>query len=456
MAITNIQNQELPSISEVYHPYIEAGAENHDNVGYFNQEEVVAALGVVATGNDYTEIEIDGEVFPSWRLKTRVTHDKQHPTPAKGGIRYDPEVTREEVETLAVTMDAKNILFGLPFAGGKGGIAIDRTTLKRLDVRQRHSLDQQHALAHGYDPYTNVGAPDIGTTTEDMDEMIDALESRFGQLAQACFTGASTEHGGLPEFRAPATGLGAVFVLDEYLREEARHNPLIRKIIEGDTDEKISVITQGNGKAGAPFSANLPSYAGLKAVMEANGSIRAKHGFLDPTMVTQLARHSLLSAETPLPRGVEWVDTKEFWKTPAHIVVPAARDLQITSDVVRGFHDNVIAVLGIANNPTTAEARELLEKRQIDDIVDRLANAGGVCGSFYEWAKSMYVHGGVNVGWNPDTYVKSWENQMRNTARTVFRATRKARHETQRFIPISHITDRQIVIQAVSKYRQAA
>ncbi len=428
--------------SEVFRPYIAAG----EDLGY-EADEVVAAMQPERTPDDYGIITIDGVDYESWRMHTPTVIGQ----PAKGGIRYDSDVTEAEVEMLTVTMKGKNHLHGLPFAGGKGGVAVSPDT---LDADQMRELDRQHAMLHGYNPLTNVGATDVGTTSRNIANMISAIAEKhpdYKELANACFTGAPAEYGGLPEFRGPATGMGAALVLDEYIRQRAETDPALQRVLE--SGGKLSVITQGHGKAGRPLNENLPAYAGLKAVAERHGAIRARHGYLDPAEVNELVAHSFLGPETPLPNHIEWIDAEEFWKTPAEIVAPAARDDQVTGDVVRGLR-GAIAVLGVANKPNTAEAVSLLAEQGIDDIVDKLANGGGVAGSYWEWARMIETYGDRKVGWDPEAYARSWEQRLRSAARAVFRATVLARREAGNFVTIEYVADRIVIEKAVEEHRQ--
>lgn len=423
-----IMNGELSQQAQMYQlPYLR-GVER---AGY-SAADLLQATAPRPRDCDHATFTLStGREVDSYRFTNRPEHvvvePGELPRPGKGGDRFSPDVTPAELAVMTFLMTFKARAYGLPFFGSKGGAAVDPST---LTPHERRELNFKRARFHGYSPFVDVGATDKNTLTTDMADMAESLlKAGLGYRALASFTGLPARLYGKPKLRDPATGEGASMVTSAWLQEEAMLDPALKKTMEnGGT---VTAIRQGDGKAGRPFGWKPPRHVREVAVLERNGGVRAKKGhYLDPHLVTDLARHSQLGPDTPLPTEYEWVSPEDFWATPADLAVPAAGDRLITPAVVRQFR-GIKAIIGIANDPfhPTVLEQGLGGIESIDDV---LANAPGVTGSYFEWAQATRrVEPGVRVPTEDlKDPVNAWRQRVRSSAAVVFRETRRLRQST--------------------------
>ncbi len=307
--------------------------------------------------------------FPAYRSQHNAARG-----PYKGGLRFHPQVSVEEVQALSMWMTWKCAIADIPFGGSKGGIAVDPHTLSRTELQR---LAQAYAqwLAPHIGPWQDVPAPDVNTNGQIMAWMLDAYEKTIGQLAPATFTGKPIELGGSLG-RTEATGQGGVHILEAYARS--------KKLEPSST----SVAIQGMGNVGSWF-AEFAYQRGFKivALSDSRGAVYLATG-LNPTMAIE-AKQRLGSLEKAAQElGWEYITNQKLLALPVDILVPAALENTIHADNVEQIQAKTI--LEMANGPTTPEADEALQKRHIDVLPDVLCNAGGVTVSYFEWVQNLH------------------------------------------------------------------
>jgi glutamate dehydrogenase (NAD(P)+) len=293
--------------------------------------------------------------------------------PYKGGIRFSPHVTQDEVKALAALMTYKCALVGLPFGGAKGGVAIDPRGYSRAE-RERVTRRFTHDLGANIGPEYDIPAPDMGTNGQTMVWMMDTYMNGAGaqnkNAVRGVVTGKTIGAGGSVG-REKATGQGVVFCIDHWA-EERNFN------LDGAT-----FMVQGFGNVGS-WAASLLCRAGarLVAVQDHSGAVVHPEG-IDPSELRAHVQARGGVAEYP---GAAPVDRDTFFSTRCDIFIPAALEFQVGVREAEVLQCRVV-VEG-ANGPTTLEGERLLLRRGIDVVPDILANAGGVIVSYFEWVQN--------------------------------------------------------------------
>ncbi len=289
--------------------------------------------------------------------------------PAKGGTRFHPEVTPEEVAGLATLMSVKTAVVDLPLGGGKGGITVDP---KALSESELESLTRSYAraIASAIGPHTDVPAPDVNTGERHMDWIADEYAKVTGTPSPAVVTGKSVDAGGsLGRDTATAAGCRAVI-----------HASAARLGLAADA----RVVIQGFGNAGSHL-ARMLSEDGLRvvAVSDSRGGIHAADGLdIEAVLRTKARRGSVV--EHP---GVDVVTPDELLALTCDILVPAALEGAIGASEAERVTATLVAEA--ANGPCTAEADQILQERGITVLPDVLASAGGVTVSCFEWEQNL-------------------------------------------------------------------
>jgi glutamate dehydrogenase (NAD(P)+) len=290
--------------------------------------------------------------------------------PTKGGIRYAPTVTLDEVRALAMWMTWKCALMNLPYGGAKGGVVCDP---KALSARELERLTRRYAteISVLMGPESDIPAPDIGTNAQVMAWIMDTYSMHKGFSVPAVVTGKPVEIGGSLG-RTEATGRGVAVTMMEALR-----------LINVGTN-KVTVAVQGFGNVGS-VAARLAHDLGLKvvAVSSSRGAIHKGDG-LDPSAVITHAAEAGGVSDFP---GAENITNEELLTLDCDILIAAAVENQITSRNADKIKAKIIAEG--ANGPTTPEADEILNDRGIFIIPDVLCNAGGVTVSYLEWVQDL-------------------------------------------------------------------
>lgn len=299
----------------------------------------------------------------------RVQHSMSR-GPGKGGIRYHPGVTLEEVMALAAWMTVKSAAVNLPYGGAKGGIRVDPRSLSHKELeRLTRRYTSEIGIVIG--PQRDIPAPDVGTNAEIMAWMMDTYSVNVGATSTGVVTGKPIQLGGSLG-RVKATGRG-VFVTG---REAARRLGLD---LQG-----ARVIVQGFGNVGS-VAASLFAEAGAKiiAVQDHTGTIFNNDG-LD--MAGLLATQQEFGGISSFWGG-EKIDDEVFWDLKADILIPAALEGQVTAQ--RAQRVKCKLVLEGANGPTVPEADDILADRNILVVPDVICNAGGVTVSYFEWVQDF-------------------------------------------------------------------
>jgi glutamate dehydrogenase (NAD(P)+) len=306
------------------------------------------------------------EVFTGYRVQYNITLG-----PAKGGIRYHPNVTLDEVTALAAWMTWKCAVAHVPFGGGKGGIIVDPNRLSR---RELEALTRRYVaeIVDAIGPEKDVPAPDVNTNDQIMAWVMDTYSMHVGHTATAVVTGKPIEMGGSLG-RREATGRGVMIVT----REAAKHLGLE---IEGAT-----VAVQGFGNVGS-VSADLLSKIGARivAVTDWKGGVYNDKGLDIPKMLDYVKQHRSIDGFS----GGEPLDNAKLFALDVDVLIPAALENQITLENAPKIRAKIIAEG--ANGPTTPDAHKSLHDRGVFVIPDILANAGGVTTSYFEWVQDRH------------------------------------------------------------------
>jgi glutamate dehydrogenase/leucine dehydrogenase len=299
--------------------------------------------------------------------------------PYKGGIRFHPQVTLEEVKALALWMSIKCAIVGVPFGGGKGGVRVDPKKLSQPEL-ERLSRAYVQTLAADIGPKVDVPAPDVGTNAQVMAWMVDEYkkftihDSKFiipQNNVLATFTGKPVKMGGSLG-REAATGRGGLYTLQALLSQL------------NDLTIRLTIAVQGFGNVGFWF-AKLAHDAGFKivAVSDSKGGILNPRG-LDPKKVVKHKKKT--GSVIGYPRAKQ-ITNRRLLMTKTDILAPAALESMIARTNAAKIKAKVI--LELANGPVTPGADKILFKKKIISVPDILANAGGVTVSYFEWKQNL-------------------------------------------------------------------
>ena len=309
----------------------------------------------------------DGTVrhFEGYRVQHNLSRG-----PGKGGLRYHPDVTLEEVMALSAWMTIKNAAVNLPYGGAKGGVRVDP---RKLSLKELERLTRRYTSEIGIiiGPQQDIPAPDVNTNAQVMAWMMDTYSANVGATVTGVVTGKPVHLGGSLG-RAKATGRG-VFVTG---REAARW-------IDLDLNG-ARVAVQGFGNVGSA-AAELFAGAGAKivAVQDHTGTIANPHGLDMAALVPSVRLHGGVGEF----RDAERLDDEAFWDVDCDILVPAALEGQLTP--ARAERVRAKLVLEGANGPTLPEADDVLAERGVLVVPDVICNAGGVTVSYFEWVQDF-------------------------------------------------------------------
>jgi glutamate dehydrogenase (NAD(P)+) len=303
------------------------------------------------------------EVFTGFRVQHSIARG-----PAKGGIRYAPDVTLDEVRALASWMTWKCAVVNIPFGGAKGGVICDPHKMSMGEL-ERMTRRYTAELIEFIGPEKDVPAPDVNTNEQVMAWMMDTYSMHMRQTVTAVVTGKPINIGG-SRGRREATGRGIMIVCDQ----------AIKKL--GLQPQGTRVIVQGFGNVGSNC-ARLMAQAGYKiiGVIEVDGALYNRNGVDVEALWKYREQHRGISG---FP-GADSADPAELMETECEILVPAATENQITSRNAVRIKCRILAEG--ANGPTTAAADEILAEKGVFVIPDILCNAGGVTTSYFEWVQ---------------------------------------------------------------------
>jgi glutamate dehydrogenase (NAD(P)+) len=303
------------------------------------------------------------EVFTGFRVQHSIARG-----PAKGGVRYSPDVTLDEVRALASWMTWKCAVVNIPFGGAKGGIIVDP---KKMSQGELEKMTRRYTaeLIEFLGPEKDVPAPDVNTNEQTMAWMMDTYSMHMRQTVTAVVTGKPINIGG-SRGRREATGRGVMINCDEALRKFEMSR------------ESTRVIIQGFGNVGSN-AAKLMQDAGYKiiGIAEYDGGLFNRTGINIDSLLQYKDRNKTIVG---FP-DADAVDPRELLLADCEILIPAATENVITSQNAAGVKAKIICEG--ANGPTTAAADEILADKKVFVIPDILANAGGVTASYFEWVQ---------------------------------------------------------------------
>ena len=303
------------------------------------------------------------EVFTGFRVQHSIARG-----PSKGGIRYSPDVTLDEVRALASWMTWKCAVVNIPFGGAKGGVICDPHKMSMGEL-ERMTRRYTAELVEFIGPEKDVPAPDVNTNEQTMAWIMDTYSMHMRQTVTAVVTGKPLNIGG-SRGRREATGRGIMIVCDE----------AIKKL--GLNRESTRVIIQGFGNVGSN-AAKLMAEAGYKiiGIAEVDGGLYNKNGIDLEALWNFREREGTIHG---FP-DAEAYDPAELLVTDCEILIPAATENQITSRNADRVKCKILAEG--ANGPTTATADDILGDKKVFVIPDILCNAGGVTTSYFEWVQ---------------------------------------------------------------------
>lgn len=294
--------------------------------------------------------------------------------PFKGGIRFHPQVTEDEVKALSTWMSIKCAVAGIPYGGGKGGIAVNPRELSEKELMQ---LSQKYAefLFPHIGPWIDVPAPDVNTGGREMSWMLEAYEKKLGSHAPATFTGKPIELGGSLG-REEATGQGGVYILQNYIKYKKR------------LPKKTNIAVQGFGNVGYWF-AKLASDLGYKivAVSDSSGGVYKSSG-LNIDKLKNLKESLGSFVEVAKSKNFKFISNEDLLALKVDILVPSALENAINFKNPKNIKAKVI--IEMANGPVTPDAEEFLIKNKVDIVPDVLSNSGGVTVSYFEWVQNLH------------------------------------------------------------------
>jgi glutamate dehydrogenase (NAD(P)+) len=330
------------------------------------------------------------KVFTGFRVQHSLTRG-----PAKGGIRYHPDVTLDEVKALAMWMTWKCATVGIPYGGGKGGVIVDPklhsdTEIERLT--RRFAVE----IAPIIGPEIDIPAPDVNTNAQTMGWIMDTVSMLRGYPIPGLITGKPIAVGGSLG-RNEATARGLQYVVREAVKTKGMN-------LQG-----AKVVVQGYGNAGA-IAARLLSEDGAKvvAISDSRGGIMNSNGIDASGAVRYKQEHGNLSGYG----GADDLTNEELLEVECDILVPAALESVITAQNADRIKAKMIAEA--ANGPTTPEADRILYEKGVMILPDILANAGGVTVSYFEWAQNIQGY-----YWAEDEVNEKLERVMQHSFRDV-------------------------------------
>ena len=314
----------------------------------------------------YIPVRMDSghiQVFEGFRVQHNFARG-----PAKGGIRYAPDVNLDEVKALSAWMTWKCAVVNVPFGGAKGGIICDPLQMSQGEL-ERMTRRYTSELLDFIGPDKDVPAPDMNTTEQTMAWIMDTYSMHSRHTVTAVVTGKPVALGGSLG-RREATGRGVLFCINEAIKRFDL------------TPERTSVVVQGSGNVGG-IGAQLMHEHGYKvvAISDVGGGIHNPDG-LDITNVLAYWQANRTLEEYP---GAEAVSNKDLLEIECDVLAPCATENQITSENADRIKCKILAEG--ANGPTTPKADKILHDKGIFVIPDILANAGGVTVSYFEWVQ---------------------------------------------------------------------
>lgn len=315
--------------------------------------------------------------------------------PFKGGIRFHPQVSEDEVKALSVWMSIKCGVVGIPFGGAKGGIVVDP---KEISLGELKSLCQEYSrqFSSYIGPWVDIPAPDVNTGEQEMAWMLEAYERKLGIQSSATFTGKPLSLGGSLG-RNDATGLGGVYILSEYLKTKQPRK------------RKIEIAIQGFGNVGFTFAKYaIKSGCNVICISDSSGGLLNPKGINIEKLSAMKSKYGYF-CNIPKIKGYRLITNNVLLELKVDVLVPAALENVLTKNVAR--NTNAKLIIEMANGPTMPEADEIFESRGIEVLPDVLCNSGGVTVSYFEWVQNL-----SGYSWN----LKRVNDELRDVLNRAF------------------------------------
>lgn len=321
----------------------------------------------------------------------RVQHNSAR-GPYKGGIRYHPQVDKDEVKALAMWMTIKCAVVDIPLGGAKGGVVVDP---RELSSRELEELTRQYtaAMASFIGPDTDIPAPDVYTNDKIMSWIVDEYSKMKGKNVMGVVTGKSLAVGG-SEGRLSATSQGGDYVLEEYLKEQDKK------------PQDMTVAVQGFGNAGYHIAKFLSERGfNVISVSDSKGGLLCREG-LEPDKALSCKVDSGAVGECFVAgQACERITNKQLLAMDCDILVLSAMENQVTAENAEDVRAGII--LELANGPVTPEADDILAEKGVVVIPDILANAGGVTVSYFELTQNK-----MNFYWSAEEVQEKLKAKM--------------------------------------------
>ncbi len=386
---------ESPSLEKEFNPWLSAEARFDEAANRLGLDEGLRKVLNMPAREITVHIPVqldDGriEVFTGYRVQHSIARG-----PAKGGIRFAPDVTLDEIRALAAWMTWKCAVVNIPFGGGKGGVICEPSILSNAElekITRRYTAEILDFIG----PERDVPAPDVNTNEQTMAWIMDTYSMHVRHTVTAVVTGKPLNLGG-SRGRVEATGRGCMIVTQQALKQ-FRLDP-------SDT----RVVVQGFGNVGS-MAAKLMARAGFKivAVIEWDGAVYNPHGLDIPALINHRQETGSITGF----REAEDIDRRDAMFLECDVLLPAARENVITSENADRIRCKILCEG--ANGPTTYVADSILQDKKIFVIPDILANAGGVTVSYFEWVQDRQ-----GFFWNEQLVNGRLEEIMVNSFRDI-------------------------------------
>jgi len=310
------------------------------------------------------------KIFEGYRV-----HHSTLRGPAKGGIRYSPDVTLDEIKALAFLMTFKTSLLNLPLGGSKGGVCIDT---KKFSSRELEKLTRRYTaeIINMIGPDIDIPAPDMYTDSTTMAWIMDTYSMQKGRTIPGVVTGKPIEIGGsVGRIEAPGTGIAYLL---EHLCQKLNYDL-----------KKMKIVIQGFGKVGSVVAKQLyTTNCNIIAVSEKEGGIFSPDGLDIDDLISWKQQGNLLKDYEG--KNSDSITNDELLKTKCDVLIPAAVENQIYSKNADEIDCKII--LEGANSPTTSQADAILNEKEVIIVPDILANSGGVCVSYFEYIQDIHSY----------------------------------------------------------------
>ncbi|MDA4127398.1 MAG: Glu/Leu/Phe/Val dehydrogenase [Thaumarchaeota archaeon] len=321
--------------------------------------------------------------------------------PSKGGIRYHPNVSLDEVKALACWMTWKCSIADIPFGGAKGGVICNPKAMSQHEL-ERMTRRYTAAIADFIGPYRDIPAPDVYTNAQVMAWIVDTYSALKGYMVPEVVTGKPISIGGSLG-RDKATGRGAVFTTAEAAK------------VKNLDLKKATFAVEGFGNAGANYAEILQDYGSkLVAASDSKGGVMSKNGIDAAKLIAFKGKTGSVVGMA----GTQPIDDDGLLQLDVDILCPAALENAITPEIARGVRAKMI--VECANGPTTPAADKILDSNKVFLVPDILANSGGVIVSYLEWVQNL-----DRISW-PELEVNTkLEDKITGAFKEVYRTSQK-------------------------------